>query len=92
MQRDSDRSPDVSAMGVTSVTSADTGLDGCLILREPTALSQSGTDPYEPSSRFSARFKSRLHKREWLGSTPEGRRPQIGRCVSDALVSLRDAL
>ena len=24
-----------------------------------------------------ARFKSRLHLRGWLGSTPEGRRPQI---------------
>jgi hypothetical protein len=24
-----------------------------------------------------ARFKSRLHKRGWLGSTPAGRRPQV---------------
>ena len=29
------------------------------------------------STQFWARLKSRLHLRGWLGSTPEGRRPQI---------------
>ena len=29
------------------------------------------------STQFWTRFKSRLHLRGWLGSTPEGRRPQI---------------
>jgi hypothetical protein len=33
------------------------------------------TPPSEPPPR--ARFKSRLHLRAWLGSTPERRRPQI---------------
>jgi hypothetical protein len=33
------------------------------------------TPPSEPPPR--ARFKSRLHLRAWLASTPERRRPQI---------------
>ena len=46
MQWEIDLLPDVSAMDVTSVA-PETCFDGCLILREPTALSQPGTDPAE---------------------------------------------